>query len=242
MKPLGPAKKGEKISRRARESRLVDGACKHYLYPPGFVSFIYFTASLKYGFSTATQDTKPRTHTNTTPRPPRVDARAPHNRARAHHARLHASRVARERSRRAARRTTRDAREDAPTTRGGVADDPRQGRQRSGDDHEWAVEETTRGDRGHDVVRGGRTERTAEGPGHELATARLAAESGVAGFLGSGARARGREGTRARDGLSARGRSRAFERDATRDARGEVEARARWAREWVEACARAKTR
>lgn len=48
MKPLGPAKKGEKISRRARESRLVDGACKHYLYPPGFVSFIYFTAYLKY--------------------------------------------------------------------------------------------------------------------------------------------------------------------------------------------------
>ena len=164
--------------------------------------------------------TKPRTHTNTTPHTPRVDARAPHNRARAHHARLHASRVARARARSAARRTTRDAREDAPTTRGGVADDPRQGRQRSGDDHEWAVEETTRGDRGHDVVRGGRTERTAEGPGHELATARLAAESGVAGFLGSGARARGGEGTRARDGLSARGRSRAFERDATRDARG----------------------
>lgn len=56
---------------------------------------------------------------------------------------------------------------------------------------------------------------------------------------------RGREGarsTRARDGLSARGRSRAFERDATRDARGEVEARARWARGWVEARARAKTR
>ena len=137
-----------------------------------------------------------------------MDARAPHNRAGAHHhhARLHASRVARARARRARRRTTRDAREDAPTTRGGVADDPRQRWQRSGDDDEWAVEETTRGDRGHDVVRGGRTERTAEGPGHELATARLAAESGVAGFLGSGARARGGE-IDAREGWFIRARA-----------------------------------
>ena len=234
-----------KKSRGARASPDSSTARVNTTYTP-LVSFLSFTSPHLLNMRTRAfrrpprTRTKPRTDTNTTPRPPRVDARAPHNRARAHHARLHASRVAR--ARRAARRTTRDAREDAPTTRGGVADDPRQGRQRSGDDHEWAVEETTRGDRGHDVVRGGRTERTAEGPGHELATARLAAESGVAGFLGSGARARGGEGTRARDGLSARGRSRAFERDATRDARGEVEARARWAREWMEACARAKTR
>ena len=61
-------------------------------------------------------------------------------------------------------------------------------------------------------------------------------------FLDQVRKRRGGEGTRARDGLSARGRARAFERDATRDARGEVEARARWARGWVEARARAKTR
>ena len=198
-------------------------------------------------FSTATQATKPRTDTNTTPRTKtRRRARAAQSIAlRAHHARLHASRVARERARRAQRRTTRDARNDAPTPSGGVADDPRPGRKRPGDDHAWAVEETTRGDRGHDVVRGGRTERAAEGPGHELATARLAAESGVAGFLGSGARAREREGDAKRGMVYPRegGRGRANEtRRGTRDARGEVEARARWSRGWVEARARANAR
>ena len=235
----GDRRKGEKISRTRGESRLVDGACSRnpvardppcvttpYLSPPGFVSLMYFTASLKYAFELFyghPGHETPYSYEHHTARPARRRARAAQSRGRPPCA---PARLAR-RSRTRAARATNDARRARRRT-----DGARWRRRRSssrtagpGDDHEWAVEEATRGDRGHDVVRGGRTERAAEGPGHELATARLAAESGVAGFLGSGARARG-EGTRARDGLSARGRSRAFERgrDAgrgTRDARGQ---------------------
>lgn len=243
MKPLGPAKKGEKISRRARESRLVDGACKHYLYPPGFVSFIYFTASLEYAFeriSTATQDTKPRTHTNTTPAPRawtrarRTIARAPTMRACTPRASL--ARDARRDERRATRaKTHRRPAVASPTILVKDGKDPETTTNGLSKKRRAVIEDMT-------SFAAGELSGLLKDPDTNWQPQDWLPNPESPDFLDQ---VRGREGarsTRARDGLSARGRSRAFERDATRDARGEVEARARWARGWVEARARAKTR